>query len=232
MRLKRKTNRDTIHFTADASNTELSYRTIHSANQLRIYGAVACWFEEFGLEPDETSERLTKTENDQILKEVRPQEVNSLVQTPRNDEPATANRLRECEQNFETLEKEIQFMRVCEEATEDTTEQSWTWMMVSEIEPPHAENTHILVRTLIPGSMLPFRNEQVLQVHINKSFLALMELKFRYHQRLRLRARPGWSFAEDRTASWTRYPISNKDPIPRVRNTTRERERERRYKIR
>ena len=29
---------DTIHFTADASNTELLYRTIHSANQLSNYG--------------------------------------------------------------------------------------------------------------------------------------------------------------------------------------------------
>ena len=33
--LKRKFNRDTIHFTADASNTELFFRTIHSAKQLR-----------------------------------------------------------------------------------------------------------------------------------------------------------------------------------------------------
>ena len=64
--LKRKNNRDTIHFTADATNTELLYRTIHSANQLSIYGAVAC--------SDETSDRLTKTENEQILKEVRPQD--------------------------------------------------------------------------------------------------------------------------------------------------------------
>ena len=58
--LKRKNNRDTMHFTADASNTELLYRTIHSANQLSICGAVACWCQELGLKPDETSERLTK----------------------------------------------------------------------------------------------------------------------------------------------------------------------------
>ena len=36
----------TIHFTL---NTELLFRTIHSANQLSIYRAVACWCEEFGL---------------------------------------------------------------------------------------------------------------------------------------------------------------------------------------
>ena len=41
----KRNNRDTAHFTADASNTELLYRTIHSANQLSNYGAVACWCE-------------------------------------------------------------------------------------------------------------------------------------------------------------------------------------------
>ena len=55
--LKRKNNSDTIHFTADASNTELLFRTIHSANQLSIYGAVASWCEEFCLWPDECSEK-------------------------------------------------------------------------------------------------------------------------------------------------------------------------------
>ena len=114
---EKENNRDTIHFTADASNTEFSYRTIHSANQLSIYGAVAGWCEEFGLKLDETSESLTKTENEKILKEVRPQEVNSLVQTPRNEERATGNRLRELSQNFETLGKEAQFTRICEDAT-------------------------------------------------------------------------------------------------------------------
>ena len=49
---------------------------------------VASWCEEFGLKPDETSEMLKKTESDQILKEVRPQEVNSLVQAPGNDDPS------------------------------------------------------------------------------------------------------------------------------------------------
>ena len=108
--LRRKNKRDTTHLTADASNTELLCRTMHSANQLSIYGAVANWCEEFGLMPDETPDGLRKTENELILKEVKPQEVKSLVKkTPRNEEHATGNRLRECEQNFGTLEKEVQF---------------------------------------------------------------------------------------------------------------------------
>ena len=38
--LRKKNGRDTIHFNADASNTELLFRIIHSVNQLSIYGAV------------------------------------------------------------------------------------------------------------------------------------------------------------------------------------------------
>ena len=64
-----------------------------------------------------TSERFTTKENEQILKEVKPQEVNSLVQTPRSDDPVSGNSLREHIQNFETLEKEIQFRKVCEDAS-------------------------------------------------------------------------------------------------------------------
>ena len=55
--------------------------------------------------------------NGQLLKNVKPQEVNSLVQTPRSDDPASGNRLRECLQNFETLEKYIQCTTVCEDAS-------------------------------------------------------------------------------------------------------------------
>ena len=39
--LKRRKTKDTIHFTAEASNVELLLRIIHSANQLSMYGAVS-----------------------------------------------------------------------------------------------------------------------------------------------------------------------------------------------
>ena len=64
-----------------------------------------------------TSERFTLKENEQILRDVKPQEVNSLVRTPRSDDPVSGNRWRECFQNFETLKKEIQFTKVCEDAS-------------------------------------------------------------------------------------------------------------------
>ena len=53
-------------------------------------------------------------ENEQQLKNVKPQEVNS---TPRSDNPASENRLREGLQRFDTLEKDIQFTKVCEDAS-------------------------------------------------------------------------------------------------------------------
>ena len=114
--LKRKGNRDTLHFTADASITEVLYRTIHSANQVSIYGAVC---EEFNQKPIEREreradlENFVAKENEQLLKNVKPQE----AQTPRSDDPASGNRLRECLQNFETLKKKHPIT----EASEDTS---------------------------------------------------------------------------------------------------------------
>ena len=39
----KKNNRDTIHFNGEYGNINLLYRTVHSANQLCIYGAVSKW---------------------------------------------------------------------------------------------------------------------------------------------------------------------------------------------
>ena len=40
---ERKSERNTIHFTADSGNIEFKMRTIHLANQLSVYGAVSSW---------------------------------------------------------------------------------------------------------------------------------------------------------------------------------------------
>ena len=119
--LRRKNHSDTIHFNADASNTELLFRTIHSANQVSVHGAVSSWCKEFGQkiphQKESTLEWFVAKENEQLLKNVQPQEVNSLLQTPRSDDPASGNTLRECLGNFETLEKSIQFTKLCEDAS-------------------------------------------------------------------------------------------------------------------
>ena len=43
----RRSGRCAVHFNAASSTTELLFRTIQSANQLGIYGAVSSWCEEF-----------------------------------------------------------------------------------------------------------------------------------------------------------------------------------------
>ena len=55
-----KNNRDTIHFNADASNTELLFPIIHSVNQLSTYGAVSNWCEQFGLAVEEKDKQDRK----------------------------------------------------------------------------------------------------------------------------------------------------------------------------
>ena len=89
------------------------YRTIHSTNQLRIFGAVAKWCEDFGMKSDE---KHPKTINDKILKVVQPTEVIALVKAPRTAQPAAGNSLREVLQNFVTFGTEVQFTIICEEA--------------------------------------------------------------------------------------------------------------------
>ena len=63
--LKKKDGRDTIRFNADASNTELTFRNIHSVNQLSIYGAVPKWCEQFGLTEEKKRTRKTERIRDQ-----------------------------------------------------------------------------------------------------------------------------------------------------------------------
>ena len=57
--LKKRNNRDTIHFNADASNTELLFRIIHSVHELSIEGAASNWCEQIGLIEEEKGTRKT-----------------------------------------------------------------------------------------------------------------------------------------------------------------------------
>ena len=106
-----------IHFTAESPNTELLFRTIHSANQLFIYGAPASWCEDLAQRiPGQTHVMLTSAakENDQLSHKFEAQEVYSLVQTPRTNVPAAGGRLRVHHERFEELSNEIQITKACE----------------------------------------------------------------------------------------------------------------------
>ena len=58
--LKKKNGRDTIHFKAAASNTELLFRIIHYVNQLSVYGAVSNWCEQFVWTEEEKGREKSK----------------------------------------------------------------------------------------------------------------------------------------------------------------------------
>ena len=161
--------------------------------------------------------------NDNFLKGVQSQEEDSLVKAPRNEEPATGNRIRECEQNFGTLETEVQFTRFCKQAAfihkVAVGEYYRTGLYVDDgfgVRTPACRYTGLRA-----DSLLLFDKEHYFDQFfkiILSSVLVFMELTFRDHPRLHLRGRHGYSFAEDRTASWKGYLISNQDPIPQVRN--------------
>ena len=51
--LKQRKGESTIHFNGDSTNTELSFGTIHSVNQLSVFGAVANWCHQIGLTEEE-----------------------------------------------------------------------------------------------------------------------------------------------------------------------------------
>ena len=104
---------------------------------------------------------------------MRPQEVNSLVQTPRDDQQASGNRLRDTLQRFEKLDTETLFARVCRAAA--------FWELVKTIPdvddgfggrtPACKEYTHLReqgnfrIYAAIPGNTII---GPVLQVHMGK----------------------------------------------------------------
>ena len=108
--LKKKNGRDTIHFNADASNTELTFRNIHSVSQLSIHGAVANWCEQFGLtEKEAGKERQKESVIKGVLTSVKSQEVKLLVSRPKR---VSGSSLREKIRTSSRWHR--QFTRVCE----------------------------------------------------------------------------------------------------------------------
>ena len=103
---------DTIHFNADASNTELFSRIIFSVNQHIIYVAVSNRCEQFGLTEEERGqEKQKESVTKGVLTSVKSQEVKLLVSSPRL---VSGNSLRENIQDFESPSETIRFTRFSE----------------------------------------------------------------------------------------------------------------------
>ena len=79
--LKKKINRDTIHINGEYGNIGLLYRTVHSANQLCINGAVTKWC---GTTSGEASQsRLESTRKTSPEIQMKQEDLKSLVDIPR-----------------------------------------------------------------------------------------------------------------------------------------------------
>ena len=80
-----------IHRTQNSCFAQLIF-----VNPLSLHGAVSNWCEELPQrtpnQKELTVEKSVAKENEQVLKNVKPQDVNSLVQTPRSDNAASGNR--------------------------------------------------------------------------------------------------------------------------------------------
>ena len=110
--LRRKSNRDTSMRLLRTQNSyvERCTQQISSVSTKQSQAGVKISVKG-RMRKEQTSERFVAKEKEQLLNNVKPQEVHSSVQTSRSDDPASGNRLRECLQNFDTLEKSLQFTK-------------------------------------------------------------------------------------------------------------------------
>ena len=121
--------------------------------------------------------------NDQLSRKLEPQEVDSLVQTPRRSDQAAGDRLRVYRQRFEDLSNEIQITKACEFAG--------CMLRVSigmhcktihdvddglKVRQEHAENIHYLVKIAksLHGSVVQFFKSKL---HV---VLIITKSKYRY----------------------------------------------------
>ena len=115
--MRKRKNKDTIHYNGESSNVELLYRIFHSANQLCVYGAVTNWCETLGRTEAEKREKSGHELNRRLFKErnVNTEEVSSLVKIPRAP-PASENRMHQKLQSFELLSETSKLKHIYDRA--------------------------------------------------------------------------------------------------------------------
>ena len=109
--MRKKKDKDTIHYNGESSNVELLYRIIHSANQLCVFGAVTNRCETLGRA--ESEKKTGHDLNRRLLKEqkINAEEISSLVKIPRTL-LASGNRMRQKLQSFELLSARSQLKHI------------------------------------------------------------------------------------------------------------------------
>ena len=214
--LKRQGGRCAMHFNAESSNTELFFRTIHSASQFSIHGAVASWCEELThLIPGQTywsMERSVAKVNDQLSQKLEPQELDSLVQTPRRmiKQRETAcviiiKDLKKCRMRSKSRQPAHLRDSWGESQSECIAKLFTIWLMVWGARQEHAERIHYLVIIKIPNLLNgSVDTPKWVQFFKSKLCVALIntELKYRYRQHQETDPHPGLSCPEAQTATW------------------------------
>ena len=193
---------ETLFFTADSGTSELMLRTIHSVNQLSIFGALSSWCDKLaekmlGQTSLEVHKCISKV-NDQFSKQLNRQEVGSLVQNQSRTEEAAGNCWRDHLQRFKML---------------DLDEQFWTnyeviGTMDFDFSQHHAESIHYLVLIKILWSSFGYkklqRSEQFLKSRLSV-ILTNMESKFTLPLHLETTPMFRGSYAEARAGMWMSY---------------------------
>ena len=91
-------------------NTELLFQTLHSVNQLGVYGAVTNRCYQFGLTEEEKG-RVGIPVDNKILTMVEPEEMELLVSPPTQ---APGNRMQGSALSFKAMEKKVQATQLCQ----------------------------------------------------------------------------------------------------------------------
>ena len=98
-----------IHFSGDHSNADLSFRTIKSANQFSIYGAIADWCDELTEQilghPFLSMEKSVAKVNEQLCRKLELGGVGALVQALETNVQAARERLHEHQENSKSYQE-------------------------------------------------------------------------------------------------------------------------------
>ena len=180
--------KETIHFNADASNTELLFRIIQSVHPLSIHGAVSNWCEQSGLRTDEKEQerilekkRIREQRNTEEREFTRSELFGVFSKTSIWKQIAGKHsRIRTAVRDFNlprfaNLHRSSTGYRLVRDSRPNLTRTT-----VLEISSQYAENTHFLEETQVPELMQQFLEKQLLDQSLkftSYKYLVPMDLK-------------------------------------------------------
>ena len=221
--LQKKNNWGTIHFNADASNTELLFRIIYSVNQLIFTEQFRIGVNNFGLTEEEKRDKKNRKKN-RGQKCIDKSEITSSetfgIFSPRL---VSWNSLRENIQDFESLSETIRFTRVCEGASfvhrvsagmsykTRPDEDDGFWAVDSIMQRIYTSNKPTI------QFLQQFLEEQLFDQPLKFrcwKLLTNMDLNLPFHHHMIQHGHPMLWYPEERVGSWMKliFPMQNSDP--------------------